>query len=225
MKIYGLHGWAYSTEKWQDFQRELQDRGIELVLLNIPGLTADLDQPWDIDDYLRWLSKELPEEPTIILGHSNGGRLALNFAWVYPDRVKQLILLDSAGVYHGGLSKLKRDVFKSIAKLGKNITNSPQAKAILYKLARVNDYNEAPEHMKKVMENMLNSDKDLVLEEIKSKSSIIWGGLDKVTPLTDGVEMHKRLPKSTMRVVEEGRHSPHFTHASEVADIVKLVTK
>jgi len=225
MTIYALHGWAYSVDKWQDFQRELQDRGIELKILKIPGLTAELKGVWDIDDYLSWLARELPEEPVVLLGHSNGGRLALNFAWVYPDRVSKLILLDSAGVHHGGLHKLKRDIFKQVAKAGKKLTKSPQARKALYKLARVSDYNRAPENMKKVMENMLSSDKDLRFEEIKTPTHIIWGGSDKVTPLTDGAIMQERLPHSTLRIVEEGRHSPHFTHASEVADLINLALK
>lgn len=225
MKIYALHGWAYSVEKWQEFQKELQDRGFELKILKIPGLTSELKTVWDIDDYIRWLAEELPSEPVILLGHSNGGRLALNFAWVYPERVSKIVLLDSAGVYHGGLAKLKRDLFKKAAKLGKKLTKSPQARKYLYKLARVSDYNKAPENMKKVMENMLKSDQSLNLSEIATKTSIIWGDSDKVTPLTDGVAMHKLLPNSTMRIVEGGRHSPHFTHAPEVAELVRLSLK
>jgi pimeloyl-ACP methyl ester carboxylesterase len=225
VKVFILHGWAYSTEKWQPFINALKERKIESKMLYIPGLTEELDEAWNIDDYIKWLAETLPNEPVIILGHSNGGRLALNYAYVYPDRVKQLILLDSAGIYHGGAAKLKRDAFKKIAKLGKKITKSETAKKILYKIARVNDYKEAPEHMKITMQNMIDSDEGLRLDEIQNKTSIIWGGMDKVTPLTDGVLMHKHIANSTFKVVGQGRHSPQFTHVDEVADIVKRVLK
>ena len=225
MKVYALHGWAYSTEKWQEFVKELHSQKIELKMLYIPGLTSELKDVWDIDDYIKWLDTELPNEPVVLLGHSNGGRLALNFAWVYPDRVSQLILLDSAGVYHGGLHQLKRSLFKSLAKLGKKVTKNTKAKKILYKLARVNDYNDAPENMKQVMENMIQSDKSLNLDEISTPTSIIWGGEDKITPLTDGVTMHNRIQNSRFRIVDNGRHSPHFTHPEQVAKLVKSITK
>ncbi|MBP7018185.1 alpha/beta hydrolase [Candidatus Saccharibacteria bacterium] len=220
MKIYILHGWAYSTEKWQPFLLALKDRKIDSKMLYIPGLTDELDEAWDIDNYIKWLAETLPNEPVILLGHSNGGRLALNYAYVYPDRVKQLILLDSAGIYHGGLARIKRNVFKKTAKLGKKITKSEGAKKVLYKLARVSDYKEAPEHMKITMQNMIDSDKGLSLSEIQNKTNIIWGGMDKITPLTDGVQMHRQIADSSFKVVDDARHSPQFTHVDEVADIV-----
>jgi pimeloyl-ACP methyl ester carboxylesterase len=40
----------------------------------------------------------------VLLGHSNGGRIALAFAEKYPDKVKQLVLIDSAGIYHNEFS-------------------------------------------------------------------------------------------------------------------------
>lgn len=221
MKVYALHGWAYSTEKWADFTAALKKRHIDLEILRIPGLTAELEEVWDIDDYIKWMSEELPSEPVVLLGHSNGGRLALNYAWVYPERVKHIILLDSAGVYHGGLQQIKRWVFRTIAKLGKKITSSEKAKAYLYKLARVRDYKEAPPHMKQVMQNMIDSDKSIMFEEIQTPTTILWGADDRVTPLADGVTLHQRIVHSTFHVIDEARHSPHFTHAEEVADHIK----
>jgi len=221
MKIYALHGWAYSTEKWQPLKEALKAKGYTLELLLIPGLTAELTTAWDIDDYIKWLNDELPSEPVILLGHSNGGRLALNFAWVYPERIKQLILIDSAGIYHGGLHQLKRTAFRNAAKIGKKITSSEKAQKVLYKLARVRDYKEAPEHMKIVMQNMINSDQSLNLAEITVPTAIIWGANDKVTPLTDGVKMQQQLSNSTFRVIEGARHSPQFTHIDEVVERIE----
>ncbi len=225
MKIYALHGWAYSTEKWADFKAALKEKHIDLEILLIPGLTAELEETWDIDDYIKWLCEELPNEPVVLLGHSNGGRLALNYAWVYPERVQQLILLDSAGIYHGGLQQVKRWVFGNLAKLGKKITTSEKAKKFLYKLARVRDYKEAPEHMKKVMQNMIESDKSIVLEEIQTPTTILWGANDKATPLSDGVTLHQRITNSSFHVIDEARHSPHFTHPVEVAGLIKAALK
>lgn len=225
MKIYALHGWAYSTEKWTDFTAALKERHIDLELLQIPGLTSELADSWDIDDYIKWLSEELPNEPIVLLGHSNGGRLALNYAWVYPERVKQLILLDSSGIYHGGLTEVKRVIFRTLAKLGKKINNSEKAKKFLYKLARVRDYKEAPENMKQVMRNMIESDKSLNLQEIQTPTTIIWGAEDRVTPLTDGVKIHREITNSHFHVIDNARHSPHFTNPKEVADRIKDAIK
>ncbi|MBP6880520.1 alpha/beta hydrolase [Candidatus Saccharibacteria bacterium] len=219
-KIYALHGWSYSTDKWESLLNEMASRNVDIEIIKIPGLTAPLKKVWNIDDYLTWLDEILPKEDVTLLGHSNGGRLALNFAWVYPDRVKKLILIDSAGVPDRGLARAKRIVFKVVAKVGKRVVESPLAKKSLYKLARVHDYNDASEMMKKVMTNMLVSDRSLDLSEIKTPTQIIWGADDSITPLRDGVHMKHELENARFSVVEGARHSPHFTHVHQVADLI-----
>src|SRR3989344_3554613 len=106
-KIFILHGWTRSTGKWNPFVELLKRKGIEVNLLKIPGLTQKIDKVWQINDYVEWLIK--------IIGNSNGGRIALNFAIKYPDKLSNLILIDSAGIYHNELSlKIKRLFFGSV---------------------------------------------------------------------------------------------------------------
>src|SRR6476619_6450928 len=124
-KIFILHGWTYSTEKWQPFLDALKREGIEGILLKIPGLTAPLEQVWGLDNYIEWLHGILAKEQDIVLlGHSNGGRISLAYAQKYPDHIKQLILMDSAGIYHNEFSiRAKRFIFGSFARVGKKISN------------------------------------------------------------------------------------------------------
>src|SRR3989338_4234164 len=101
-KIIILHGWAYSTDKWRPFIEELKKSGVKSKMIKIPGLTSPLDQVWNLDDYVEWLKKNLSKEKgkVILLGHSNGGRIALAFSAKYPEKVGKLILIDSAGIFH-----------------------------------------------------------------------------------------------------------------------------
>src|SRR3989344_1027021 len=121
-KIFILHGWTRSTGKWNPFVELLKRKGIEVNLLKIPGLTQKIDKVWQINDYVEWLIKIISNEAMkqsnnkfILIGHSNGGRIALNFAIKYPDKLSNLILIDSAGIYHNELSlKIKRLFFGSV---------------------------------------------------------------------------------------------------------------
>ena len=61
-KIYILHGWAYSTEKWDPFVALLKDKNFDPVLLQIPGLTAELTKAWTLDDYVEWLKDTVDSE-------------------------------------------------------------------------------------------------------------------------------------------------------------------
>lgn len=223
-KIYIVHGWAYSIDKWDDFCLELQKRGFETKILKVPGLIYKLDKTWDLNDYLNWLEKELKseKEKLILLGHSNGGRISIAFAKKHPDRIKQLILIDSACVYHNELPiRLKRSSFKILAKIGKRFTSSDQLKKILYKIARTSDYNEADSVMKKTMLNLLESDKNRYYENLDVSTMIVWGEKDKVTPISDGRIIKDNVRRSKLFVIPEAKHSPQFTHPKQVADIIK----
>ena len=169
-KIFVLHGWSYSTEKWGSFLDLLHKENAKAQLLKIPGLTSPIEKPWGIDNYVVWLKKIVTGEKdkVILIGHSNGGRISLWFANKYPKLVKKLVLIDSAGVYHNELPiRLKRTVFRAIAKIGKKITLSKLLKGILYKTIRENDYKNSSPLMKETMRNLFKSDQYLNLKRLE----------------------------------------------------------
>jgi len=221
-KIYILHGWAYSTEKWEPFLHTLKQNNIPYELLKIPGLTAPLNEAWTLDDYVAWLRKSIvnEKEKVILLGHSNGGRISLAFALKYPEKVSQLFLIDSAGIYHNEFSLwLKRLAFKNLARF-KKIAYNTVLKNILYKLAREDDYNKAAPFMKKTMQNLIESDLSDQLQKIEIPTTIIWGENDTTTPVVDAAVMHEKIKDSKLFIIINARHSPQFTHVNEVSDIL-----
>ena len=216
-KIFVIHGWTYSSDKWNEFVSLLKEKDFFPVLLNVPGLTEKTDIVWTLNNYVEWLKNTVGNEKAIIVGHSNGGRIALAFAAKYPDRLKQLILIDSAGVYHNELQiRLKRLLFRIVAKLGKKITSSEKLRSILYKVARETDYKDATPQMRQTMANLIFTDITPYLNNISVPTLIIWGDHDKSTPLVDGEILHKYIHDSKLVVIKNAKHSPHFTHAKEV---------
>lgn len=223
-KIYILHGWAYNLDKWKRFETELKKTGLNPIFLKIPGLTQKTDQVWDIGKYSDWLLDQLRFEKkgVILLGHSNGGRIAAYFSSQHPERVKKLILIDSAGIYHKELLlQLKRFFFKSIATIGRKLTKSPAFEKFLYFLARGKDYFNAKPTMRKTMINLIKHDLTPFLSKISAPTLIIWGREDKITPLNDGLLIHKLIKNSKLKVINGARHSPFYTHPKEVAETVK----
>jgi pimeloyl-ACP methyl ester carboxylesterase len=223
-KIYILHGWTYSLDNWKNFSVLLEKSGFEPVFLRIPGLTGESDQVWDIQKYSDWLGKELEKinGKVVLLGHSNGGRIAAFFAAMHPEKIQQLILIDAAGIYHKELSlQIKRFVFNAISKIGKKLTNSEALKNLLYYLAGERDYQKAPPNMKLSMVSLTHHDLTPFLQKINVPTIIIWGEKDKITPISDAVLMNKLIKKSKLETITDARHSPFFTHPSEVVRIIK----
>jgi pimeloyl-ACP methyl ester carboxylesterase len=223
-KIFIVHGWTYTTDKWQELIGLLRLAGFDVVQLAVPGLTEATDKVWTLDDYAEWLKAKLaPEANPVVIGHSNGGRIALALAAKYPGKIKQLILIDSAGIYHNGLPlRIKRAVFGAAAKIGKKITSAQIFRNILYKLAGESDYKNATPQMRRTMANLITADLKSELPKITAPTLIIWGAKDKATTLSDGRLMHKLINKSQFFVIPSAGHSPHFTHASEVS--VKIIS-
>ena len=220
-KIYILHGWAYSTEKWNDFTRLLNYRGLSSVILNIPGLTEETDKVWALPDYVEWLKKKTAGEQVTLIGHSNGGRIALAFGLKYPELTRQLVLIDSAGIRPNGfVIRAKRFVFKTLAKFGKKINSSEKLRSMIYKLARERDYPDATPQMRETMANLISVDLKPELAKINTPTLIIWGEKDKSTPLADGIIMNKNIKGSKLHIIKGARHSPQFTHTEEVVNII-----
>lgn len=222
-KIYILHGWTYSLEKWKPIIELLNKNGVEVVMLRVPGLTVPHDKVWQLDDYVEWVKGKLEEEelPIVLLGHSNGGRISIAFAAKYPKKIKKLILIDSAGIYHNEFRiKLKRFVFEKLAKIGKGFSDSETLRNMLYKFARVSDYQKADSILRKTMLNLIRTDISNLFPKISAPTTIIWGEKDDTTPLVDGKLMHEQIKGSKLFVICNTKHSPHFTNIEEVGEII-----
>jgi pimeloyl-ACP methyl ester carboxylesterase len=222
-KIIILHGWTNNLDKWRPFVDDLKTKGFFVDLLKIPGLTESLKEVWELTDYIKWLKNivDKEREKIILIGHSNGGRIAIAFTKQYPEKVEKLILIDSAGIYHNELPlKIKRLVFGTVAKIGKRITSSKSAKNLLYKLAQESDYKNLDENAKQTMSNLILTDIKPMLPQILTPTLIIWGANDRITPLTDGLLINNLIKNSKLEVINEAKHSPMFTHTQEVAKII-----
>lgn len=219
-EILALHGWTNSIEKWGFFSESLREKNIKIKIPLIPGLTKKVSQPWNLEDYVSWLKRVVGTKKIILLGHSNGGRIALAFAAKYPKNVSQLVLIDSAGIHHNELAKrLKRIIFQGIAKIGKKITSSENLRKFLYKLTGESDYRNANKIQQQIMLNLIYQDLTPILKKIKTPTLIIWGQDDKTTPLTDGKLMHKLIKNSNLEIIKGG-HCPHYTDPQKVAKII-----
>lgn len=217
-KIYIIHGWTYTIKHWSKTVEQLRKNGVEVILLKVPGLTAPSDAVWTVDAYVNWLENELKnEKQPIILGHSNGGRIAMHYLKKHPDAFGKLILLASAGIEldSGQLSK-KRKLLRMGAKGLSPLKHIPGAKKVVYRLLG-SDYNTAPPNMKRTLANMLASDKNFDPSFITTPTAILWGEADRVTPIKMGRKLHSLISQSTLETHTAWTHAPYISHPEDLA--------
>jgi|CXWK01.1.fsa_nt_gi pimeloyl-ACP methyl ester carboxylesterase len=225
-KIYIIHGWTYTLNAWDACVAELQSLGFEPVMLHVPGLTADTEKSWTLDDYVSWLDASLPSpaelhpgEELVVVGHSNGGRMALALAARKPERISRLVLIASAGIVHNELPlRIRRAVFGAVAKVGKVFRSVPIVRKVFYKLIGATDYGNASPIMRETMKNVISVDLVSELARVVTPTLLIWGDTDRATPPADGQLMNERIAGSKLVLLPGVGHSPHKDQAKRVAD-------
>jgi pimeloyl-ACP methyl ester carboxylesterase len=226
MKTFILHGWTYQTATWDALRTELTSRSVEHEFLLIPGLTDGTNPIWTMEDYVQWLAEKTAGYDKVVLyGHSNGGRISLAYAAKYPEKVARLILEDSAGIPPRGWRKLKRDTFRKCAQLLGRFIRFEKLRGVFRKAIRASDYARATPEMRKTMSNLVAVDLGKILDRIQCPTLIIWGALDKTTPLEDGKLIHKGIRSSRLHIISDARHGPHITHTKEIADLIEAELK
>lgn len=125
-----LHGWLDNSASFKALAHQLYS-DYQLLLIDLPG--HGLSDPLPIGaDYYIWknvevlyeLFSQLQIDQVSLVGHSMGGIVASLFAGTFPDRVQQLILLDSLGPMvteanqaAAQLANAIKDMFKPNSKL------------------------------------------------------------------------------------------------------------
>lgn len=215
-KLYIIHGWTYTVAPWEKTIELLEKKGVKVEMLHVPGLTTSSKKVWTIEEYVKWADRNIPDN-AIALGHSNGGRILLNLCSEKPEKLQQLILLDSAGVYE---ASSKRDLARSVSKKLSFLKKVPGLTKVWHKVTGATDYAKAPQNMKETLANMLESDKKLDLTKVTTPTSILWGEADTVTPPRQATVMHTKIPNNTLKLYPDWTHAPYISHPSELAKAI-----
>lgn len=220
--LYIIHGWTYTVEPWRKTLELLRENGIRVKMLKVPGLTEESDKVWTIEDYVDWADREIPDG-AIALGHSNGGRILLNLCAKKPEKLKYLILLNSAGVYEPSTRKM---LTEKIAKIGKPLKKIEFIDKVFHKVTGSTDYSHAPENMKETLANMLESDKSLNFSKVTTKTFILWGKKDTTTPPRQATKIYESLPNAELKFYANWTHAPYISNPDELARaLTSLITR
>ena len=169
-------------------------------------------KPWCVDDYVDFIGtfcKKLGIVPTVVLGHSFGGRVIIKAVTrekpvLNPEKI---ILTDSAGIKpkQSVSSKIKTRTYK----MGKAVMSTapmkklfPDAVENMRNKRGSADYLAASPVMRATLVKVVNEDLTYLLPEIKQSTLLIWGDKDDATPLSDGVKMSELIKDSGLVTIE-----------------------
>jgi lipase len=91
-----LHGVTSYGGRFALLAERLADR-YHVIAPDLLGHGAsDWEPPWDVDAHLAAVLAEVPDGPSVWMGHSFGGRLVAELAAREPERMERAVLLDPA---------------------------------------------------------------------------------------------------------------------------------
>lgn len=209
-----LHGWGANLESFNLIFEELAKKH-KVYALDLPGFgkTQLPLKTWGVSDYAEFIEAfllKLKIEKATFLGHSFGGRILIKLAAKKPELFEKLILTGAAGIKTK--DHLKKNLFKVTAKIGKTVLSLPglksfqqKAKEKLYQTAGTNDYLSAGE-LKETFLKVTKEDLTPFLTKIQVETLLIWGESDLDAPVKDGELMHKLIPNSDLKIIQNAGH-------------------
>lgn len=230
-----LHGWGGSSDSWVKVQEILAGQGFKVIVPDFPGFGKSVPPPipWGVSDYasfLRDFAEQLEIQDFCLLGHSFGGRVAVKFITLHPERVKSLILCDSAGIKpKPGFKTL---IIFWLARIGNSLFTpkhlqrfKDSIKNLFYIFLRNRDYAKVEGVMKETIKKVLEEDLISDLSKIKRKTLIVWGSADKMVPVKYARIFKEKIEDSELEILPKIGHSPHLEVPERLAEsIIKFIT-
>ncbi|MCA9333355.1 alpha/beta hydrolase [Candidatus Saccharibacteria bacterium] len=222
-----LHGWGDSAFTFQDISKNLT-KNFRTVCINLPGFGGS-DKPrsvWGLDDYSQVVSKfiaKLRIEPYSIIGHSNGGAIAIRGVANGNLRCSKLILIAASGVrdiYQG-----KKKVLRMAAKAAKVVV-APLPSKTKEKLKKrayrtIGSDMFVAEDMQETFKKIVTDDVQSDATKIKVQTLLIYGSKDEATPVKFGRLFAAKITNSKLEVVDDANHFVFNDKPEQVVDLIK----
>ncbi len=224
-----LHGWGQNANHWLEVAKLLSPQ-YQYLLLDLPGFGNSqhllMEHP-SVPDYTIFLVhfiKKLKLSRPILLGHSFGGQIALDFAIKYPQALSKLILVSPAGIRRLTKKQLvKRRIYRFLKPIKSLLPSFLQSKLRYFFTS--SDYAVALGKHKEILKQIIKYDLTPDLSAIHTPTYILWGDLDTAIP-NRGKEMTDLIPDSRLFILYGADHHPHLFKRELLSKTInRLLTK
>ena len=225
-----MHGSGLTHIVWSFHEQFYSTQGFNVLSVDLPGHGnsegPSLKSIEEISDWIKSLMDKLSIKKIIIIGHSQGSLVGIDFAARYPESILSLVLV--AGSY-------KMPVNQDLI----NYAEAGDEKAVLLMMKWGYEGSKAfigGNPVKKI----INSSRDIreilavdlnacnnykggkeSLEKINCSTLCIFGDLDKMVPLEVGNKMSSMIKNAEKKVINNCGHMIIFEKAFEMRQIVK----
>ena len=225
-----MHGSGLTHIVWSLHEQFYASQGFNVLSVDLPGHGnsegPSLKSIEEISGWIKSLMLKADVSKVIIIGHSQGCLVGIDFASRYPELIDKLVLvagsyrmpvnqdlidLAEAGDEKALLLMMKWAYEGSKAFIGgnpvKKIINSAREirEVLAVDLKACNNYKNGEESLKK----------------IDCPTLCIFGDLDKMVPVKVGLKMSEQIKNSETKIISDCGHMIIFEKAFEMRKLVK----
>ena len=201
-----LHGLSGSSRWWQRnipalaaARRVIVPDVIGFGRSRCPGPLPDV--PTLAEALADWM-EGTAEEPVHLVGHSMGGHLAIHLAARHPERVRRLVLVDSAGIPRPRTARtVMRFAYEAAPP---RRWGDPRFLPVIWADALT----AGPFNVLLGLYHILRDDVRPLLPRISAPTLLVWGERDSIVPLAHGRELRAGIPGARLLVLEDAYHNP-----------------
>lgn len=215
-----LPGWGNTRTTFTNIINFLKDN-YTIYIIDYPGFgNSPIPEKeltiYDYTNLVRDFLDEMQIKNPIIIAHSFGGRIATLLTGYYKEKIDKIIMIDAASIKPRKSIKnlIKQTTYKVLKKLTYLLPKLKQEyyRQKLLKIFGSTDYQNLPNNMHKTFKNIVNENLIYYLKNIESEVLLLWGKLDKDTPLKDGYKMNNLIKNSALIIFPKGNHFSYLQY-------------
>ena len=215
-----LPGWGNTRTTFTNIINFFKDN-YTIYIIDYPGFgNSPIPEKeltiYDYTNLVRDFLDEMQIKNPIIIAHSFGGRIATLLTGYYKEKIDKIIMIDAASIKPRKSIKalIKQTTYKVLKKLTYLLPKLKQEyyRQKLLKIFGSTDYQNLPNNMHKTFKNIVNENLIYYLKNIESETLLLWGKLDKDTPLKDGYKMNNLIKNSALIIFPKGNHFSYLQY-------------
>ena len=219
-----LHGWGHNSANLRPLATEFIANNRYIIDLPGFGNTPEPDTPMTVEEYAKAIADWIIGQnlnPWII-GHSFGGKIAMEIAASRPDLIRGIIVIGGAG-FVTLRSRLRRIIFRPVVKFIRMFGSVGAKTAALFQST---DYRNASGMMRRILSQSLRHKTIDAAREIRIPTLLIYGSNDIDTPPSFGRKFARAIPGAKLEILHGFEHNDILTTGRfQVSGIIKRFIK
>lgn len=246
-----IHGVGSSGTEWGEIVETLVSAGHHVIAVDLPGHGGSAKARGDYSlgamaSTIRDLLDHLGSERAVLVGHSLGGGIALQFTYQVPSRTAGLVLLSSGGLGSETIGWLRAASLPGSGTVLAIIGSKPTLRVAGWLGRRVRCLGADPDVLRPATLERLSmfGDRDTRAAFLSTLRSVvdhrgqrvsalekltvarhlpvllIWGELDPTIPVEHARNAVERLPDARLVIFPGVGHEPHKADPRRCADLI-----